>query len=304
MSTVISRIIQYGLKNFVRNGWLSTAMVAIMVLALSVSLGLILFNVITDRGVASIQDKIDISVYFKTNTPEDEILNIKHSLETLSEVKGVEYVSKDQALEILNERLNEPSINQAISELNTNPLEPSLNIQASQPDKYAIIAQYFEAPNLKQFIDNVSYTKNEKVRAMIDKLNAITQNVNRGGFVLTIILAFIAGLIVFNTICLAIYSNRDEISIMRVVGASNNLIRGPYVVEGMVSGILAAFLSVIVALPIVYFVSPYLNAFIPNLNIFQYLLQNVLKLLGYQILLGAAIGGLSSFMAVRRYLKN
>ncbi len=302
MFTVISRIIQYGLKNFLRNGWLSAATVAIMVLALLVSIGLILFNVITDRAVSSIQDKIDISVYFNTNAPEDEILNIKHSLESLSEVKEVEYISSAQALEIFKAKhQNDSTISQAISELNTNPLEPSLNIKARQPDQYAAIAKYFDAPNLKKFVDTVSYSKNQVV---IERLSAIIQNVNRGGLALTIFLALIAGLVVFNTIRLAIYSNRDEISVMRVVGASNSLVRGPYMVEGIVCGILAAVLSVFVALPIVYFVSPYLNAFIPNLNISGYFLQNSFKLLLYQILFGAVIGGLSSFVAVRRYLKN
>ena len=302
MLTIISRIVQYGLKNFWRNGWLSVATVAIMVLALLVSIGLILFNVITDRAVSSIQDKIDITVYFKTNAPEDEILNIKHSLESLSEVKEVEYVSSAQALEIFKTRhQNDSTITQAINELNANPLEPSLNIKARQPDQYAAIAKYFEAPSMKEFVDTVSYSKN---RVVIERLNTIIQNVNRGGFALTIILALIAGLIVFNTIRLAIYSNRDEISVMRVVGASNSLVRGPYMVEGILCGILAALLSVIIALPIVYFVSPYLNVFIPNLNISGYFLQNILKLLSYQILFGAVIGGLSSFVAVRRYLKN
>ncbi len=302
MFTVISRIIQYGLKNFWRNGWLSVATVAIMILALLVSISLILFNVLTDRAVTSIQDKIDISVYFKTNAPEDEILNIKRSLESLEEVKEVEYISSDQALEIFKAKhQNDSTIAQAINELNTNPLEASFNIKARQPSEYATIAQYFEAPNLKQFIDSVSYAKNQVV---IDRLNLIIQDVNRGGLILTVVLALIAGLVAFNTIRLAIYSNRDEISIMRLVGASNSLVRGPYVVEGMLGGILAAFLSIIVALPMIYFISPYLNSFIPNLEIFKYFLQNIFRLSGYQIIFGAVIGGLSSFVAVRRYLKN
>ena len=301
MLTVISRIIQYGLKNFRRNGWLSAVTVEIMILALLVSMGLMLSSVVIDRAVSSIQDIVDISVYFKTNTSEDEILNIKNSLESLSEVKEVEYVSSAQALEINKAKHPNDSIGQAISELNANPYEPSLNISAMQLSQYAEIAKYFESPSIKEFVDTVSYTKNS---VMIERLNTMIQVVNRGGIALTILLALIAAQVVFNTIRLAIYSNRDEISVMRVVGASNSLVRGPYMVEGIVCGILAAFLSVLAALPIVYFVSPYLNAFIPNLNISGYFLQNIFKLLFYQILFGAAIGGLSSFVAVRRYLKN
>ncbi|MDP3948876.1 MAG: permease-like cell division protein FtsX [bacterium] len=290
------------MKNFWRNGWLSATTVAIMLLALLVSMGLIIFSYITDQAVASLQDKIDISVYFKTSAPEDEILNIKSSLESMAEVKSVEYISSERALEIFKSKHKEDQeISQAVSELSSNPLEPSLNIKAKQTSQYAKIADYFNTPSLTQYVDSVSYAKNQTA---IDRLNIIVQNVSRGGFVMTLVMALIAGLVVFNTIRLAIYSNRDEIGIMRAVGASNGLVRGPYVIEGMIGGITAAVLSVLISIPIVYSVSPYLNSFIPELNIFSYFSSNVLKFTLYQILFAVVIGGLSSFIAVRRYLKN
>ncbi len=302
MFTVISRIIQYGMKSFWRNGWLSATTVAIMLLALLVSMGLIIFGHVTDQAVASLQDKIDISVYFKTTAPEDEILNIKSSLESMAEVKNVEYISSAQALEIFKSKHSEDqAISQAVSELNTNPLEPSLNIKAKQTNQYAKIADYFNVPSLTQFVDSVSYAKNQTA---IDRLNIIVQNVGRGGFVLTLVMALIAGLVVFNTIRLAIYSNRDEIGIMRAVGASNGLVRGPYVVEGTIGGVTAAILSVLISAPIIYSVSPYLNSFIPDLNIFNYFSSNVLKFTAYQILFAVIIGGFSSFIAVKRYLRD
>ncbi|RJQ28816.1 ABC transporter permease [Candidatus Parcubacteria bacterium] len=302
MVTVISRIFHFGFKSFWRNGWLSAATVAITVLALLVSVGLILFRVVTDRATESIQEKIDISVYFKTTTPEDQILNIKQSLESLVEVRQVDYISSDRALEIFKARHeDDPVISQSINELNANPLQPSLNIKAKKPDQYAAIAEYLEAPNLKTHIESVSYAKNQVV---IDRLAAVIDNVNRGGLTLTIVLALIAGLVVFNTIRLAIYSNREEIGIMRVVGASNALVRGPFMVEGVISGSLAAVLSILIAAPVVYFVSPYLNAFIPGLKLFEYFYTNIFRLLGYQMLFGIVLGGLSSFIAVRRYLRN
>ncbi len=139
---------------------------------------------------------------------------------------------------------------------------------------------------------------------MIDRLANIIDYVGRGGLALTIILAVIAGLIVFNTIRLAIYSTRDEIGIMRAVGASNALVRGPFMVDGILVGLLAAVLSVIVALPVLSYISPQLTRFIPGLDVFHYLYSNIFSILGLQILFGAGIGALSSFMAVRRYLRN
>lgn len=302
MLTVISRIIHYGVQNFWRNGWPSTATVAIMTLALVVFVGLLFFNYTTDRAVMSIQDKIDISVYFKSNTPEDQILNIKQSLESLAEVQSVEYVSSDQALaQFKSAHQDDPTIIQAVNELSANPLVASLNIKAKHPDQYATIAQYLSAPSLNQYVDSMSYAKNQVV---IGRLNAIINNVNRSGLAVTLALAILAGLVVFNTIRLAIYSNRDEISIMRAVGASNAFVRGPYVVEGIMAGVLAAVASLVIAAPATYFASPYLNVFVPGLNLFHYYYTNLPGLLGYLLLFGVVVATFSSFVAVRRYLRN
>lgn len=302
MFTVIWRIIYYGVKNFIRNGWPSVATVGTMIIALSVFLTLILFNVITNKAIELVQDKIDISVYFKQTTSEDDILNIKQSLESLNEVKSVEYVSKDKALEIFKQtHKDDETIIQAINELNTNPLVASLNIKAKDPSQYALIANYLSSPNLEKFIDSLSYSKNQIV---IDRLVAIIHNVNQAGFAITLVLAFVAGLVIFNTIRLAIYSNREEIAIMRAVGASNMFIRGPYLVGGILAGIISALIGIILAIPIVYGVSPYLKIFIPNLNIFSYFISNIFTLTLYQLAFGVLIGAFSSFFAVRRYLKN
>jgi cell division transport system permease protein len=302
MFTVIWRIIYYGVKNFWRNAWPSIATIGTMVIALSVFLSLILFNVITKKAIELIQEKIDISVYFKPTTSEDDILNIKQSLETLPEVKKIEYISRDKALEIFKESHKEDeTILQALNELDRNPLVASLNIQAKDPSQYALIAEYLSSPNLSKFIDSLSYSKNEVV---INRLIAIIHTVNQGGFIITLILAIVAGLVIFNTIRLAIYSNRDEISIMRLVGASNTFVRGPYVVGGILAGLISALISIIIALPLVYFISPYLKIFIPNLNFFSYFVSNIFLLTFYQIIFGVLIGAFSSFVAVRRYLKN
>src|SRR5258708_7940084 len=149
MFTVISRILHYGFKNFWRNGWLSTVTVAIMVLALLVFNGLLLFRYVANQAAASIQDKIDISVYFKTDTAEDDILRIQQSLTSLSEVKAVEYISRDNALVVFKQNhANDTVISQGINELDVNPLEASLNVKAQRPDQYAAIADYLTTPNL------------------------------------------------------------------------------------------------------------------------------------------------------------
>lgn len=301
MLTTLSRIIKYGLLGFWRNGWLSTATIAIMILALMVFEGLIMFNVLTETALNSLKEKIDISVYFKLEASEDGILELKKSLDSLAEVKSVEYVSRDKALEIFKSRhQGEEAIAQALEELKENPLAASLNIKAYDPSKYEIINVYLNNETFKDLIDKVSYAQNAVV---IERLAKIIDTVKQLGLFLTVLFASIAVLITFNTIRLAIYSNREEIGIMRLVGASNFFTRGPYVVEGIIYGLIAGFLSFIIAIPIIYLISPYLKIFIPEMDFWNYLIVHSLSLTGYQIFFGIILGVISSSIAVRKYLR-
>jgi len=301
MLTTLFRIIKYGFLGFWRNGWLSTATLSIIVLALLVFEGLIISNVLTKTALTSLQEKIDISVYFKINTPEDDILKIKKSLESLAEVKGVEYISRDRALEIFKERhKDEPTITQSLEELKENPLLASLNIKAHDPKEYVTIADYLEKADFKVWFEKVTYAQNAIV---IERLGRIIDTAKKGGLILIIFLALIAVLITFNTIRLAIYSSREEISIMRLVGASNSFIRGPYVVEGIIYGLVAGILSVIIAAPIVYFVSPYVKIFISEMDLWTYFTSYLIGILGYQLLFGIGLGVISSVIAIRKYLR-
>ena len=269
MLTTLFRLIKYGFLGFWRNGWLSTTTLSIILLALLVFEGLIMFNVFTETALNSLQEKIDISIYFKTDTPEDEILQTKRSLESLAEVKSVEYISRDKALEIFKQRhTDDQAIAQSLGELQENPLLASLNIKAHDPKQYAAIAGYLDKAGFKSWFEKVTYAQNAVI---IERLNKIIDTAEKGGLILIIFLALIAVLVTFNTIRLAIYSSREEIGIMRLVGASNYFIRGPYVVEGVIFGLIAGILSVLIVLPIIYFVSPYAKIFIPEMNLWPLL---------------------------------
>lgn len=302
MATTLVRILKYGLQNFVRNGWLSVATIVVLVLAVVVFQGLILFDTFTKNAVLSIQDKIDISVTFKTETPEDEIISLERSLESLAEVKSVEYISRDKALEIFKAKNeNNAVISQALGLLEDNPLLAALNIKADKLEHYATIASYLENESFKNSIEKVTYSQS---RNAIERLDGIITTFERMGLGLNIFLAIAAALVIFNTIRIAIYANRDELTIMRLVGASNLFIRGPYIVEGVMYGIVAAFVGLLITLPFVAAVAPYSNILIPQFKLDTYVYTNILALLSYQLLFGIGLGGFSSALAVRRYLKT
>ena len=129
MATTLYRIIKYGFQSFWRNGWLSVATIVIMVLALLVLEGLIVFGVLARTAIVTLEDKIDISVYFKSTAPEDDILKLEQALESLAEVKKVEYISRDKALAIFKQKHEgDLTISKALGELGDNPLLASLNV--------------------------------------------------------------------------------------------------------------------------------------------------------------------------------
>ncbi len=301
MTVTLSRILKYGWQGFLRNKWLAVSTVSIMFLAGIVFQGLILFNVIARSAIMSLQDKIDISVYFRSNATEDAILAIKRSVEGLTEVRQVDYISRDLALDEFKKRhAEEETISQTLDELEENPLLASLNIKANDPRQYDTIASYLDSANLTDLVEKVTYAQNEIV---IKRLNSLIGTIKKSGLGLTLFLAFLAVAVTFNTIRLAIFSSSEQLSVMRLVGASNSFIRGPYIVESMIYGAIAGFLSFLVLVPLINLLSPYIESFIPEMNLNLYLSGNVLKLLFYQLLFGICLGALSSFIAVRKYLR-
>lgn len=301
MVILLSRVIKYGIQNFWRNGLLSSATIAVMVLALVVFSSLIIFGSAANTTIKSLQEKIDISVYFKTSTDENQIIVLKDSLEELEEVKAVEYVSRDQALEAFKEKhKDDPAVIQSLEELGDNPLSASLNVRAKNPKDYADISAFLESEAPAGIIDKINYSENQVV---IERLSKIVNTLRWGGIILAIVLAIIAFLIAFNTIRLAIFSNRESIEIMRLVGASNSLIRGPYVVEGVIHALISSFITTILFIPLVYLLNPYLQILVSEFNLVSYFWSHLFFLLGIQILISGVLGVASSLIAMRKHLK-
>lgn len=302
MATTLFRIIKYGWQSFWRNRWLSFATVSILLLTLVVFQGLILFRVVTNLAIENLKDKIDISIYFKPETGEETILGIQKQIESREEVKKVEYVSREKALSLFKERhKDDPTINQALQELENNPLSASLNIKANNPSDYSAIAEFLDRQKSWQSsIDKITYQQN---RLVIERLGRIIDTTEKFGLALTIFLSLAAILVMFNTISLAIYSNRDEIGVMRLVGSPNRFIIGPFIVTGVIYSVIAAVLSMAVTWPLVAAASPYLKFFIADTNLIDYYTDNFWKLFAYQLILGAVLGVVSGKIAISKYLR-
>lgn len=302
----IKRIIRTGFFNFWRNGTVSLASVLVMMVAL-MTIGMITFGgALLDTALAELRNKIDINVTFVTSAEEEDILSIKHSLESLPEILLVTYVSRDEALEEFKKRHeNDQSILAALDELGENPLGAVLNIKARDPSQYASVAEFLESKSALSsegvtIIDRINYFQN---KAAIDRLSKIIDSADKLGFILTIIMAVVSMLIAFNTIRLTIYIAKDEIAVMRLVGASMGYIQGPFVVVGVIYGLVAGLATLLIFLPLTYYLGSMTGNFFVGFNIFSYYLRHFLELALIVIASGVVIGALSSMFAIKRYLK-
>jgi cell division transport system permease protein len=300
------RIVRTGFFNFWRNSTVSLASVLVMMVTLLV-IGFIIFSSsILNNSLAALRNKVDISVTFVTSANEQDILNIRHALESLPEVSLVTYVSREEALTAFKERhADDQAILAALDELNDNPLGAMLNIKAKDPSQYASVADFLASNNALSssgvaIIDRVNYFQN---KAAIDKLVSITNAADRLGLILTVFFAVISVLIAFNTIRLTIYIARDEISVMRLVGASTLYIQGPFVVVGVIYGLVAALLTLLIFMPITYWMGHATTDFFAGLNLFSYYLHHFPEIALIIIGSGVLIGAVSSALAIRKYLK-
>ncbi len=301
LKTTLFRVIKSGWQSFVRNYWLSAATVAVMILALFVIAGLTLFNVMTQAVVKNLEGRVDVSVYFNKDTDETKVLQVRQELVDLPEVKSVEYVSQDEALKRFQERHKDNEILlQSLQELDQNPLEASLNIKAHSAIQYENISNYLAQDRFKGLIDKINYKQNQDI---INRLTRLTGNIQMGGLIISLFLGLLAVLVSFNTVRLTMYTWRDEISVMRFVGASNWFIRGPFLVEGALYGITAAVTTIILIFPMLYFISPKITNFLPEVDLLYFYQVNFWQFLFLLFGIGILIGGVSSLIAIRRYLR-
>jgi len=302
MLTSTIRVIKFSFQDFFRNFWLSFVTLTILVLSLFTVNLLIIFNLIATSSIDTVEDKIDVTVYFKADLKEEQIFNVQRYLEALDEVKEVQYISKDQALEDFREdHEDQPNILESLQELDENPLGASLVIKAESTYDYPSILENLDDPQYDNLIEDKEI---EDHRQVIDKITNITQRVNTAVIIVVIIFTLISLSIIFNAIRMAIYTHRDEIVAMKLVGATNWFVRAPFLLQGIIFAALSLILTLIIIYPILGFIQPYIHSFLENdFNIINYFNNNFLLIFGAQFLGAIVINLLSSYWAINRYLK-
>jgi cell division transport system permease protein len=299
--TKIQRTFKEGLNNFYRNGWLSFATVSVLAISLYIISVTLILGVASGIVRQNVQDKINVSVYFNSDVEDSKIQEIRSKLVGYQEIKSIDFVSKEQALEQFKKLgNNNPSISQALDEIGENPLLSALVIKAKSPDQYDIIVKAINGASFSEDISRIDYEEN---KAAIGRLNTIIKLVEQVGMTLGIVFVFIGVLITFNAIRLTMYAHKQEFEIMRLVGASNIYIRMPFVFEGIFYGASSSIAVMIALLVTSKFLAPITSGSIAGGDIMDFYLSHFFIILLLLLISGIALGTISATIAIRRYLK-
>jgi cell division transport system permease protein len=301
------RMCRYGINNFSRNAWLTIAATAIMTITLLVVfVTLAARNVLLDT-VTEIRDKVDMSIYVKTDTTDQDIAKIKQGLLGLkSSVRDVTYVAPEQAREdFAKSNAGDAGTLNALNEA-TNEFPGTFRIKPVDINKTDELKHFVDTnPTLKKNIDpNRAPSFAGDRRTAIQNIGRWVNFAEQAGLIASVIFIAISSLIVFNTIRMAIFNRRDEIQMMKLIGADRSFIRGPFIVEAVVYGFIAAILATGLGVALLY-------ASKNTLLSYGIVIDSTIKLVTVYVgvvllgmmLLGAIIGITSSLLATRRYLK-
>ncbi len=295
------KIIKAGWEKFSHDKSSSGAALVVMMAALLVVTFLFFLNGTSNFVVTDIRNSIDVSTYFKQDTAEDDIAKLKSELLTLPEVKAVSYVSKDAAYQdFVAQHQNDQTILDSLQTIGTNPFLAALYIQANDPSQYQKIVDFVQQTPFASLIQKIDYQERTPV---IERVSALSRGIQLGVLVMSIVLAIITILVVFNTTRLTILNSKEEIEIMRLVGASNWFIQGPFLVQGIIVGLIGAVSIFLLALLFAMFLSSKFVAFLSGFSLARYFWSHLWLLILLQLGVGIGLGVVSSLIAIRKYLK-
>ena len=293
--------------NFVRGLWLALAAMAIMIITLTIILFSLIANATFGHTVDQIANQVDVSVFLKDTITDAQAQQFVSSIRKQPDVKRVEYLNKQQAqANFIKQNNGNETLQSAVIETG-NPIPATIHVYPRNLNDISHISKFLTKAQYQDLQTAGSPSYNGDRKKAIDNITHATNILRRAGVAAVIIFALISVLIIFNTIQMAIFNRRDELQIMRLLGASTSFIRGPFVVESIIYGILSAVVSVLLINALFVTASSSLQATSFGLLDISYsqsfFESHYWLLLTIQLGLGILIGAASSVIATRRYLK-
>lgn len=298
---MLVRILRSGFVNFFRNLWLSTAATAIMLVTLTILLVGLILNMVLSSEIDEIVSDITVSVYFLPASDESLRQQLKSDLESNENVREVNFVSEDEALRIFREQNeDDPELLEGLT-IAENALPASFEVKVFDLEKIDPLIAISEDQKYASIVEETSYDSDREER--IQKIASAQQFITRSSLIAGAIFAGISVLIIFNTIRMAIFTRGEEIRIMQLIGATNAYIRGPFIFESALYGIVAGLASLILVYSTLAGLGTELNERILIQPTIDFFFSNWLVVGLATITIGITIGIVSSMLAMVRYLK-
>jgi cell division transport system permease protein len=298
------RILIAGTRNFLRNAWLSTAATAVMTITLSIIIISFISNSALTSTIKGVTDKIDISIYLLDTVTPAQRMAFQNTLLTSPNVASVHYTSKDEALaDYTAKHATDQKLLQAL-QIAGNALPASLQVKAKDPKKLDEIIAVTQEPQYKVLLDPTAppnYAGQNKTT--IDRIVRVSNFFKSSGLIASVIFVVISTLIIFNTIRMAIFTRKEEIEIMKLVGATKWFIRGPFVFEAVLYGVIAAVIAATLSYALLLGAGPRLNGYIDVNSTINFFRSYPLLIIIGEFAIGIFIGAISSLLAMSRYLK-
>ncbi|HTK05386.1 MAG TPA: ABC transporter permease [Candidatus Eisenbacteria bacterium] len=297
------RVVKFAFQNFMRNAWLSIATVSVLVLTLVSINVLLVLNVLGKVAITTVRSKIDVSVHFKPDVEDSRVQTAKIFLLSLPEVKDVQYISPGEALQKFNQDYKtDTGVIESLGEVGTNPFGATLVVQAHKLEDYPKIMGSLSDPMYASIIEAKDYDDRQ---TMIARVEDISRKLEAFGIGVSAIFGLITLLIVWNTIRVSIYTRKEEIGIMRLVGASDGFIRAPFYVEAILWSVLSFALCAAAVWPAVRFAQPFLQNFFgtTSVDLVGFYAANLPAIVALEFGSVALMGLVTSKMATAKYLK-
>ncbi len=299
------RLTGVGCKNFVRNAWLSVAATAVMVVALTIVLTAIVLNTTARNAITELSKNLKISVYFTDDASTTRMQDLRRELIANKYVSSVDYISKDDAQRNFQESFqNDTKLIEGLALIGGQSLPASFEVSVNDISQITLVGAIPQNDSYKDIVESVTLGKTD-VKKTIDRAASAQKFIIEGSIIAAVIFTLVSVLIIFNTIRMAIFTRSEEIRTMKLIGATPNYIRGPFIIEAALYGLIAGLAANAVVYSGVFSIGGKVAAQVEFKETYTYFTQGstLLFMLGGAVLVGILVGILSSILAMEKYLK-
>lgn len=299
------RLFGVGCKNFVRNAWLSIAATAVMIVTITIVLTAIVLNVTARNAISELSKSLKISVYLKDDGPTDVQQDLKSALVANQYVSSVEFISRDKAKENFTSSFqNDQQLLDGLALVGGQSLPASYEISVNDIEKISEVGDIAKNSSYESVVEEVSLGKTN-VKSTIERAGAAQRFVIRTSIIASAVFATVSVLIIFNTIRMAIFTRSEEIRTMKLIGATPNYIRGPFIIETTLYGVIAGLAANAIVYAGVLSFGSKLQTQAEFTQTYEYFTSTgiMASMLAGGIFAGVLVGMFSSILAMEKYLR-